>query len=74
MTSTADLRSAQSPEAPALGTPGLLGQRLVSCPQCGLLSAVHLDECSWRVVRFVCPSSCPIDAATVELMLRPGPA
>ena len=55
----------------------LLEQRFVDCPQCGLLSAVLVDQLAWRVVRFVCPSSCQLEAAAVDAMVeeifRDGP-
>jgi len=54
--------------------PPLLDQRLVACPGCGLLSAVHVDQQAWRVVRFVCPSSCALDLVLVEALIAPDAA
>ena len=55
----------------ALASGPLLEQRLVSCPECGLLSAVHVDQQAWRVVRFVCPSSCRLEPAVVDALIGP---
>jgi hypothetical protein len=45
-----------------------LDQYLVSCPGCARPSALHLDATTGgapRVVRFVCPNACPLDADAV---------
>jgi hypothetical protein len=57
-----------------VGSTPLLDQHLVTCPACGLLSAVHVDPQSWLVVRFVCPSSCPVDPAAVTALIQPDAA
>jgi hypothetical protein len=54
--------------------PPLLDQRLVTCPQCGGLSALHVDQQAWRVVRFVCPTSCVLDPAIIEGLIAPDAA
>ena len=54
--------------------PSLLDQRLVSCPECGGLSALHVDQQAWRVVRFVCPTSCVLDPAVIEALIAPDAA
>jgi len=61
--------------APAVLEPvSLLEQRFVSCPECGLLSAVHVDRQAWRVVRFVCPTSCVIEPAVIDALIAPEAA
>ena len=52
----------------------LLGQYVVTCPDCGLLSAVHVDEAVWRVVRFVCPTRCAVDLEAVLSLVAEGHA
>jgi hypothetical protein len=63
-----------APTPMALGSAPLLAQHLVTCPECNLLSAVHVDPQSWLVVRFVCPSSCVVDPAAVAALIAPEPA
>jgi hypothetical protein len=53
------------------GPGSLLDQRLVTCPQCGLLSALHVDVPTWSVVRFVCPTSCPLEPAAIDALIGP---
>jgi len=61
--------------APAALEPvSLLEQRFVTCPECGLLSAVHVDQQAWRVVRFVCPTSCRIEPAVIDALVAPEAA
>jgi len=52
----------------------LLEQRFVACPHCGLLSAVHVDQQAWRVVRFVCPTSCVVEPAVIDALIAPEAA
>jgi hypothetical protein len=50
----------------------LVSQRLMGCPVCQGLSAVHYRQCrggSAELVRFVCPLACPVDPNTVLSLL-----
>ena len=52
----------------------LLSQYLVRCPGCAKPAAAHVDlnpGIQARLVRFVCPSSCVVEAATI-LAALPG--
>jgi len=68
------LHSVAGAETAAAEAVVLLEQRFVACPACGLLSALHVDQQAWRVVRFVCPTSCPLDPAVIDGLIAPDAA